>query len=223
MRARTPPTALLGPLGPRVDIGFAEVDLAALARGAQARGVTVNDALLGAVAAGFDALFAALGEAAPTIRVSVPVALPRADGSGNRVGVMLVELPLGSTEPDRRVRVVAEHTRAAKIDARSRGIFELTRSRLGSRVLRVLADRQRLIAGFVTNVPGPPAPLSLAGAPVGHAWPISGIAGNVRLAVAALSYAGRHRGDRAGRRRHAAGRRVRFAGSAVFRSSGVLE
>ena len=118
--------------GPRVDIGFAEVDLAALARGAQARGVTVNDALLGAVAAGFDALFAALGEAAPTIRVSVPVALPRADGSGNRVGVMLVELPLwldrtGSARSGRRATLRARR----RSDARSRGIFELTRSRLG--------------------------------------------------------------------------------------------
>ena len=125
------------------------------------------------------------------MRVSVPVALPRVAGSGNRVGVMLVELPLGAADPDGRVRVIGERTRAAKTDARSRGSIELVRSRLGMRLMRTIADRQRLVAGFVTNVPGPPAPLSLAGAPVSNAWPISGAAGNVRLAVAALSYAGR--------------------------------
>ncbi|HEY5857525.1 MAG TPA: WS/DGAT domain-containing protein [Aldersonia sp.] len=192
MWARTPPTALLGPLGPRVGIGFAEVDLVALARGAESRGVTVNDALLGAVAAGIDALLSALREAAPpSLRVSVPVALPRTGGSGNRVGVMLAELPLEVSDPDARLRTIAEQTIAAKTDARSRGSLELVRSRIGMRLLRVIAARQRLIAGFVTNVPGPPAALSLAGAPICSAWPISGLGGNVRLAVAALSYNGR--------------------------------
>ena len=207
--ARTPPTALLGPLGPRVGIGFAEADLAALARGAESRGVTVNDALLAAVAAGFDALLAALGETTTRrVRVSVPVALPRVAGSGNRVGVMLVELPLGAADPDGRVRVIGERTRAAKTDARSRGSLELVRSRLGMRLMRTIADRQRLVAGFVTNVPGPPAPLSLAGAPVSNAWPISGARRQRATRGRGALLRGPDRGDRPGRRRRAARRRV---------------
>jgi diacylglycerol O-acyltransferase / wax synthase len=47
------------------------------------------------------------------------------------------------------------------------------------------------VAGFLTNVPGPPVLLSLAGAPIVGIWPVGVLAGNVRLGVAAVSYEGR--------------------------------
>jgi hypothetical protein len=54
-----------------------------------------------------------------------------------------------------------------------------------------LARRQRFIALFVTNVRGPTQRLSVAGAPLLEAWPLAQIQGNVRVGVAAMSYAGR--------------------------------
>ena len=43
---------------------------------------------------------------------------------------------------------------------------------------------------YVTNVPGPPRPLWLLGAPLRTAVPIAPLVAGVPLAVAALSYAG---------------------------------
>ncbi|WP_286166905.1 WS/DGAT domain-containing protein [Arthrobacter sp. AQ5-05] len=54
-----------------------------------------------------------------------------------------------------------------------------------------MAHQQRVVAGFITNVPGPSDMLSLAGAPIVAIWPVGVLAGNVRLGVAAVSYAGR--------------------------------
>lgn len=52
------------------------------------------------------------------------------------------------------------------------------------------ARHQRLVAGFVTNVPGPVDALRLAGARVDSIHPVGVLAGNVRVGVAAVSYAG---------------------------------
>jgi hypothetical protein len=55
--------------------------------------------------------------------------------------------------------------------------------------LRLLA-RQRLMNVTVTNVPGPPVPLYLAGAPLLELFPVVSLVANITLAVAVLSYAG---------------------------------
>jgi hypothetical protein len=57
----------------------------------------------------------------------------------------------------------------------SEGTFELMRGPLRARMMDRLArrQRQRLVAGFVTNVPGPGIPLLLAGAPIAAMWPVA--------------------------------------------------
>ncbi|KRE23097.1 hypothetical protein ASG80_09635 [Agromyces sp. Soil535] len=190
-RRRVPRTVLLGRIGPRRGVAFVDTELAALDAGADTAGATVNDALLAAVAAATTSALLARGERAPaTLPVSVPVALGDRGRSGNAVGVMLVALPAHEADVARRVRRVAELTRAGKQDARSRGTFELTRTRLGAWAFIRLARHQRLIVAFVTNVPGPRHPLALAGGRLERLWPVSAIQGNVRLGVAAISYDG---------------------------------
>jgi diacylglycerol O-acyltransferase / wax synthase len=191
-RATVPPTVLLGPIGPRRGVAFAEVDLGSLGRAAKAAGATVNDALLAAVAVAVEATLRAGGQPVPPVLpASVPVALPGRGTSGNAVGVMAVPLPTGEPDTAARLALIAASTRSAKAAARAQGTFELTRTRWGSRLFFWLARRQRFIALFVTNVRGPDEPLHLAGAPLERAWPVAPIQGNVRLGVAAMSYAGR--------------------------------
>jgi diacylglycerol O-acyltransferase len=191
-RGTMPATPLLGPIGPHRGVAFVDAEVAQLASAARTQGATLNDALLAAVAAAAEAALRDRGAPVPpTLPVSVPVALRDRGTSGNAVGVMLVRLPMGEADAARRLRRIAELTRAGKDDARSRGTFELTRTRAGARLFALLARHQRLITAFVTNVPGPRHPLAVAGAPLEHVWPVTPIQGNVRLGVSALSYAGR--------------------------------
>ena len=186
------PTVLLGERTESRGVVFVEAEVAALAAAARSHGATVNDALLAAIASGFRAALAAAGESIPDhLPVSVPVALPRDGTVGNRVGVMLVQLPLGELAPDERRTRIAAQTREEKVRARDQGTFELMRGPTGARIMDRLARHQRLVAGFVTNVPGPEGTLVLAGAPIAAMWPVAVLAGNVRLGVAAISYNGK--------------------------------
>ncbi|MEV1129012.1 wax ester/triacylglycerol synthase domain-containing protein [Agromyces sp. NPDC049794] len=190
-RRAVPRTVLLGPIGPRRGVAFVDTPLDALAAGAATVGATVNDALLAAAAAAAEAALRARGEPVPpALPASVPVALRERGRSGNAVGVMLVPMPTGEADPAVRLRRIAELTRVRKEDARSRGQYELTRTRFGSRLFKRFVRYQRLIVMFVTNVQGPRHPLALAGAPLERVWPLAAIQGNVRLGVAALSYDG---------------------------------
>ncbi|MET0932933.1 MAG: wax ester/triacylglycerol synthase domain-containing protein [Mycetocola sp.] len=185
-------TLLLGPRSARHGVAFVDVDLDALAARVRPRGATVNDALLASVASGYQAVLTDAGEPLPArLPVSVPVALKRRGTSGNQVGVMLVHLPLGVPTPDDRLRLIADQTRMGKGNAREQGTLELMRGPTGARLMERVARRQHLVAGFVTNVPGPASKLRLAGAEVAMIWPVAVVAANVRLGVAAVSYAGR--------------------------------
>ena len=187
-----PPTALLGPRSALHGVRFLDVDLGSLRSHAIALGGTVNDALLDAVAAGYRAALTALGEPIPqSLPVSVPVALTRRESSANQVGVMLVRLPVHETDADERLRLIAGQTRREKPRARQQGTLELMRGPVGARIMDVVGRRQRVVAGFVTNVPGPSGALRLCGAPVAAIWPVAVLAANVRSGVAALSYDGR--------------------------------
>ena len=188
------PTLLLGERGPQRGVAFVDADLGALEAHVRPLGATVNDALLAAVAAGYVAALSAAGEELPDeLPVSVPVALRRRGTSGNQVGVMLVRLPLREPAAGERLRLIAERTRGEKMRAREQGTLELMRGPRGARIMDRLAHRQHVVAGFVTNVHGPSGRLRLAGAPVVAIWPVSVLAANVRLGVAAVSYAGRLR------------------------------
>ena len=186
------PTVLLGQRDPNRGVAFLRTDIGALESRVRPRGATVNDALLAGVSSGFRAALRAAGEPTPArLPVSVPVALRRRGTAGNQVGVMLVQLPTGEPDPDERLRLIAAQTREEKRQAREQGTLEFMRGPIGARVMDRVARRQHLVAGFVTNVPGPKESLRLAGAPVTAIWPVAVLAGNVRLGVAAVSYDGR--------------------------------
>lgn len=184
-------TVLLGERSAHHGVAFLNAEIEALEAAARPRGATVNDALLAASAAGFRAALLAAGEPVPAwLPVSEPVALRRRGTAGNQVGVMLVRLPLGEPDPDERLRLIAAQTRDEKLRARDQGTLEFMRGPIGARVMDHLARRQHLVGGFVTNVPGTKGAFLLAGAPVTALWPVAVLAGNVRLGVAAVSYAG---------------------------------
>ncbi|MDO8121294.1 wax ester/triacylglycerol synthase family O-acyltransferase [Isoptericola sp. b490] len=191
---RAPRTALNVPTGSARAAHLAEVDLGALRARTRPLGATVNDALLVAVAEAAGAVLRSTGEDPAELVVSVPVSSRRSTAGadlGNAVGVMPVRVPLRGPLAD-RVRKVSRTTRA-RLGARGTSTAVLgpafrALARLG--VLHWWLDRQRLVNTFLTNLPGPPN-VALAGAPVRRIVPIGVLAGNVGVAFAALSYAGR--------------------------------
>ena len=104
---------------------------------------------------------------------------------------MVVRLPLSAESPQERLRLIAAQTREARVAAREQGALELMRGPVGARLMNRVARHQHLVAAFVTNVPGPPERLRLAGAAIETIWPVAVVAGNVRVGVAAVSNAGR--------------------------------
>jgi diacylglycerol O-acyltransferase / wax synthase len=192
-----PATSLDHPVGPGRRLSVVRRPLEQVRRAGHDHGATVNDVLLAAVAGGLHQLLAARGEPVEglELRVSVPVGAPgRARNAGGSTP-MVLPLPVGPLDPADRLASVAAVTRAAKA-ARDRGypgvlaspLLPTSLLRLGIRWLRRHGGSK--VNLYVTNVPGPPRPLWLAGARLRTAAPIAPLVAGVPVAVAALSYAG---------------------------------
>nr|WP_179492524.1 wax ester/triacylglycerol synthase domain-containing protein [Microbacterium immunditiarum] len=186
-----PESVLLGERSDRHGVIFVDADLGVIAERAHRASATVNDVVLAVAAAGYRAALSASGGSVPSrLPVSVPVALPRKTGTRNEVGVMLVRLPLTAPSPDDALTLIAAQTRVQKVQARRQGTLEMMRGPVGARIMDRIAMSQHLVGGFVTNVPGPDHRIGLAGAALSQIWPVAVLAANVRLGVAAVSYAG---------------------------------
>jgi WS/DGAT/MGAT family acyltransferase len=161
---------------------------------AHAHGATVNDVLLTAVSSGYADLLRSRGE--PTdgvvMRAFVPVSLHQEQPGGARGNVdagMQVPLPIGERDEVRRLELIAAATAERKKKSRppAGSVF---RSVLLQRAFLRLMPRQRFMNAYVANVPGPPIPLYLAGAPLLEIFPIVPLTANISIGVGALSYAG---------------------------------
>ncbi|AZI57313.1 DUF1298 domain-containing protein [Nakamurella antarctica] len=183
------------PTGSRRQLAVARTDMAGMAAVAHARGATINDVLLTAVAGSLAAVLRQRGESAETLVLSVPVSSRGEKVStalGNHVGAMLVRVSTRG-EPIPRLQEIACTTRVRR-QAVGRGASAILLApafrmlRMG--LFRWLVDRQRLVTTFVTNLSGFPSPLTLLGAVITDIIPITAITGNVTVGFAALSYAG---------------------------------
>lgn len=194
LRALTRPlpgTVLLGSLGPGRGLRFFDVPLTGLAGRARHAGVTINDAVLAVVAAGARAAYASLRESVPAeLPISVPVLLPSSDGLPNQVSAVVIPVPLDEAGIVERAQAVAATAHSVLDQTRARRLPWFARTRSGARVMQWFMARQRMIGLISTNMRGPARSRRLCGAPVEAAWALSVLGGNVRIAVAALSYAG---------------------------------
>jgi diacylglycerol O-acyltransferase / wax synthase len=192
---RAPRTSLNRPVGPDRRLAVVGGRLEPVKQVAHAHQATVNDVVLATVAGGLRRLLVGRGEDVEglMLRAAVPVSLHHerpGQARGNQDAVMMVRLPLGEPDPIRRLKAIAAETAARKQQARALtgpGIFRFVAVQRAW--YRFLAQ-QRSVNLFVSNVPGPPVPLYLAGARLLELFPVVPISGNVTLAVAVFSYAG---------------------------------
>jgi diacylglycerol O-acyltransferase / wax synthase len=194
---RAPATSLDHPIGPGRQLAVIRRPLEQLKQAGHAHRATVNDVLLAAVAGGLHALLVGRGEPVEglELRVSVPVGAPGRTRNAGGSTPMVLPLPLDHLDPVSRLTRIAAITRAAKVsrDRHYQGVLAspllpTSLLRLGIRWLRRHGGTK--VNLYVTNVPGPPRPLWLAGARLQAALPIAPLVAGVPLAVAALSYAG---------------------------------
>jgi diacylglycerol O-acyltransferase / wax synthase len=191
---------------PQRSVAFARLDLDEVRAVKEALGVKVNDVVLAVCSgllrhylAGHDAL-----PAEPLIAV-VPVSV-REDAergiAGNRVSAMFTSLATDVDDPGERLAAIVESTEGAKSDHNAIGARTLTdwaewaaprtfglASRLYSSMN--LANSHRPIHNLViSNVPGPPFPLYMAGAELVAAYPMGPIMDGAGLNITVLSYQG---------------------------------
>lgn len=191
-----PRTSLNGRPGLARRIRVARLDLETARMVAHAHGATVNDVVLSVVMGGVRELLIGRGEAITDLElaVSVPAALRSAETArtlGNAAGALLVRLPVYEADAVRRLERVAVATRSAKAEQHPAYINSVFAWLAAAGLAVPLARRQRMVNFFVTNVPGPRVPLYMLGARIEDLMPILGLAGNVTLMFAALSYRGR--------------------------------
>jgi WS/DGAT/MGAT family acyltransferase len=163
---------------------------------AHRHGAKVNDVLLAIVTGGIRELLVARGENVDGIELvaAIPATLRSAEtarGLGNAAGGLAVRLPVGEPNATKRLQSIAVATRLAKTQQHASRVQGLMDWVAATGLSQEFVKRQRMINFIVTNVPGPPTPLYVAGARIDDVMPLVGTAGNVTLVFAALSYCGR--------------------------------
>jgi WS/DGAT/MGAT family acyltransferase len=195
-----PHTSINRPIGDTRRLAVVRADLGRMKEAAHAHGAKVNDVALAVVTAGLRSLLEGRGEGTDgvTLRALVPVSLRPPDRVitlGNRVGALVVPLPVGEPDPIARVRIIAATTAELKRrdEAHASELLLAAADHIPGALLPPVAhliDRQPLVNLVVTNVPGPPVPLYLLGAEMVEAFPVLPLAGNLTVGVAILSYNG---------------------------------
>ncbi len=191
---RAPLTSVNRPVGSNRRLALIRSTLDVVKGISHAQGGKVNDVLITAVAGGLRELLQSRGERVEglMLRAMVPVSLHReqpGQARGNLDGVMVVPLPIGEPDDIRRLRWIAAETARRKTKERPPG-GTLFRNGVIQRAFVRHAARQRFMNVYVANVPGPPVPLYLGGAPLLEVFPVVPIMGNLTLGIGALSYAG---------------------------------
>ncbi|HEX5879658.1 MAG TPA: wax ester/triacylglycerol synthase family O-acyltransferase, partial [Actinomycetota bacterium] len=190
-----PPTSLNHPVGTRRRLAIVRGRLDRTKQLAHAHHATVNDVVLAAVAGGLRQLLASRGEDVrglmqrAMVTISVHHEQP-GQAQGNQPGWMMVPLPLGEPDPVRRLERIAAETAARKHKPRPEAGTGIFRFIAVQRAWYRHFPRQRSVNLVVSNAPGPPVPLYLAGARLLELFPMMPTMGNRTLVVAVVSYAG---------------------------------
>ena len=178
----------------------AEVALDDLEAIRRATGATVNDVVLALCASALGDHLAHRGEVVSgrTLKAMVPVSR-RAAGEhgatlGNRVSMLVVDLPVGEADPLARLRWIQRQTAEVKASDRAEGVEALLGLAGGLSVLAApaahLVTHAVPMNVVVTDIPGPAGPVFIHGARVRRAHPYVEVIDREGLTIAVASYAG---------------------------------
>ncbi|CAN5529278.1 wax ester/triacylglycerol synthase family O-acyltransferase [soil metagenome] len=190
-------------IGPNRAVAFARLPLGETKAIKEALGVKVNDIVL-EICSGVLRRYLLEHDALPELPLlavcPVSVRSDEEGAGGNRVSAIFASLATDLESPDERLSAIAESTVGAKEDHNAIGAETLTdwaewaaprtfglAARLYSSMN--LANSHRPIHNLViSNVPGPPFPLYLAGAELVAAYPLGPVMDGAGLNITVLSY-----------------------------------
>ncbi len=186
-------------IGPHRRFDWLRLDLAEVKAVKNRLGGTVNDVVLATVVGGLRRFLPARGVTVDDLdfRALIPVSVrgkSEQGALGNKVSQMLAHLPLDERDPYRRLQRVSETTTQLKqshqieVAERIEELSDWAATGLMAQVMR-LGSQRRMFNLIVTNVPGPPVPLFLLGAPLLAAFPSVPLFTNQALGIALFSYA----------------------------------
>jgi WS/DGAT/MGAT family acyltransferase len=193
------PTPLGVPIGPHRRFDWTSMDLAAVKAVKEHLGGTLNDVVLAIVAGALRRYLAGRGVAVDRIefRVMVPVNLRGGyAGAGNRVGSVVVRLPLD--EPDARRRFLRvrhemesiKHSHQIEAARAVEDLLDWTFTTALTRAARFSTESQPFNL-VVTNVPGPQFPLYFLGSRLVAVYPLVPLYQRQAAGIALFSYDGR--------------------------------
>jgi diacylglycerol O-acyltransferase / wax synthase len=205
---RAPSTMLSRPISDRRGIALATLPMDDIELVRKLLGGTVNDVVLTVCGTAVKAYLARRGDVPSTPLVAaVPVSLrteEHAGTTGNVASIMTVSLATDIDEPWVRYGVIRANARASKgREAQLRAgelvsqWLELTRPALGSRLGRYLSTAARALVGsnhsppcnvVISNIPGPPVTVYMAGMETTAIHPLGPIIDGVPLNITVLSY-----------------------------------
>ena len=166
-----------------------DVSLNDLKAAGKSRGLSLNDAFMGAVTGGLRYYHERRGEPVKSLRVNMPISLRGSDSSAsNAVTIARFEVPVAEPDLDKRMNTIHDTV----VRWRNEPALHLADALAEmSRIVpsEFLAAAARTSDFTVSNVPGVPVPVWIAGAPVLRMFPMVSTIG-AAVNVTLLSYAG---------------------------------
>ncbi|WP_285029974.1 wax ester/triacylglycerol synthase family O-acyltransferase [Mycolicibacterium sp. lyk4-40-TYG-92] len=185
-------------------VAFTSVSLTAIKEIKSAFGVTVNDVVMAVVSGALRSWLAERDELPDRPMVStVPISVRAPDDGnnfGNRIGMLYATLPTHLSDPRSRLEFVhAEMDRAKRRHAAVPATLLQDANHLippalfgrAARASMALGTQAGMAVGpnlLVSNIPGSPVPLNMAGARLEAQYPVSAIFHNLALNITVLSY-----------------------------------
>ncbi|MCA9963434.1 MAG: wax ester/triacylglycerol synthase family O-acyltransferase [Anaerolineales bacterium] len=199
LRSPDPDTLFRGALGVRKAVAWSNpLPLADIKAIKTVMGGGVNDVVITAVAGGLRRYL--LGKGQPVGGLSFRVALPVNIRSkeemltlGNKFGLVFLDLPVGEADVVERLAVARERLAVLKQSPEavlSFGMLQavgLTPAEMQAQMAKMWGGQ---ITAVLTNLPGPPIPLYLAGQAIDHIMVWEPQLGRTGLSLSILSYAG---------------------------------
>jgi WS/DGAT/MGAT family acyltransferase len=175
-------------------LGHWSVPMDELRRASRALHATINDLMLTVVSGGVGRYHAFRGARMKALRAMVPMNLrPDQEGSvpGGQVGMMNIVLPVGESDPARRLALIRRRTGMAKRDQRSALYPFLTRALVvlpGVALRKFMESSAARVNLLCTNIPGIENPRWFAGRMIERIVPFAPVVEGCPLSIALLSY-----------------------------------